>query len=132
MKYKKIVLSLLVTIVFALSGCDKKEDVKSEFQTITGREAMDIINEGGNIVILDVRTEEEYSVSHIENSILLPHDEILEKAEDVLVDKDATILIYCRSGRRSALAAQDLIDLGYKSVYDFGGIIDWPYDTVTD
>jgi len=61
---------------------------------------------------------------------LLPVTEIANRAEEVLVDKNAKILIYCRSGNRSATAAKDLIKLGYTNVYDFGGINDWPYEIV--
>ncbi len=81
-------------------------------------------------IILDVRTQEEYDESHIEGAILIPDYEISEKAEELLTDKDAVILVYCRSGRRSALAAKVLSELGYSQIYDFGGIIDWPYDVV--
>ena len=79
----------------------------------------------GDTVILDVRTQEEFDGGHIENSVLLPYDEIREKAESVITDKNRTILIYCRSGRRSEIAARELVDMGYADVYDFGGIIDW-------
>lgn len=81
-------------------------------------------------IILDVRTQEEYDESHIEGAILIPDYEISEKAVELLTDKDAVILVYCRSGRRSALAAKALSELGYSQIYDFGGIIDWPYDVV--
>jgi rhodanese-related sulfurtransferase len=81
-------------------------------------------------IILDVRTPEEYEEGHIEGAILIPDNEITAKAEELLSDKNATILVYCRSGRRSALAAQALSELGYNKIYDFGGIIDWPYDVV--
>ena len=76
------------------------------------------------------RTDTEYNEGHIENSVLLPDYTIEDKAEEVMPDKDAMILVYCRSGRRSANAAEKLADMGYNNVYDFGGIIDWPYGTV--
>jgi rhodanese-related sulfurtransferase len=79
--------------------------------------------------ILDTRTQSEYDEKHIPGAILIPHDEILEKAETVLTDKNQLILVYCRSGRRSKLAADDLVALGYTNVMEFGGIIDWPYQT---
>jgi rhodanese-related sulfurtransferase len=80
-------------------------------------------------IILDTRTQEEYEVSHIPGAILIPYDEITEKAETQLPDKDQLILVYCRSGRRSKLAAEDLVKLGYTNIKEFGGIIDWPYET---
>ena len=83
-----------------------------------------------DVVILDVRTEEEFDDGHIRNAVLLPDYEISEKAESVLADKNQTILIYCRTGRRSAIAAKELISMGYTSVYDFGGIADWTDEIV--
>ena len=79
-------------------------------------------------VLLDVREAEEFCSGHIPGAIVISHEEIKEKAEKTLPDKDRLILVYCRSGRRSKLAAQDLADLGYTNVKEFGGIIDWPYE----
>ena len=59
---------------------------------------------------------------------MIPHEEIAEKAEDVLTDKDQLILVYCRSGRRSKIAVEALVELGYTNIKEFGGIIDWPYE----
>lgn len=85
---------------------------------------------GGDAIILDVRTQPEFDEEHIPNAVLLPGNEIAQRAEQVLPDKEQTILVYCRSGRRSALAAKELVDLGYTNVYDFGGILDWTGDVV--
>jgi len=79
-----------------------------------------------------VRTQEEFDDGHIRDAILLPYDKIRAMAENVLLIKGQTILVYCRSGRRSETAARELIDMGYTSVYDFGGILDWPGEIVTD
>ena len=95
---------------------------------ITAKEAKEIMDSQEGYVILDTRTQEEYEEKHIPGAILIPHDEILEKAESVLTDKDQLILVYCRSGRRSKLAAEDLVKLGYTNIKEFGGIIDWPYE----
>ena len=100
------------------------------YQTITPAEAKERIGQDG-VVLLDVRTAEEYSEQHIEGAILLPVDEIAEKAGSVLPDKTATIIVYCRSGNRSAVASRLLVGMGYKNVYNMGGISDWPYETVT-
>ena len=81
-----------------------------------------------NYIILDVRTPEEYNEGHIPNAILIPDYEIKEKAESVLLDKNQLILVYCRSGRRSKNAANNLVSLGYTNIKEFGGIIDWPYE----
>lgn len=101
-------------------------------QKISAQQAKELMDTNSDLILLDVRTQEEYDEGHIEGALLIPDYEINDKAEEQLTDKDTTILIYCRSGRRSALAAQALSDLGYSSVYDFGGIIDWPYEVITE
>ena len=81
-------------------------------------------------VILDVRTQSEYDAERIPNSVLLTLSEIEAKAASVLPNKDIKIYVYCRSGARSEQAAYKLINLGYNNVYDFGGIIDYPYEKI--
>ena len=95
---------------------------------ISAQEAKKIMDEETGYVILDVRTQEEYDQGHIPGAILIPDYEIEGKAESMLPDKDQQLLIYCRSGRRSKLAAEALVELGYTNIWEFGGIIDWPYD----
>jgi len=131
---KKILKTLLIlAISLGLVSCGTKENSnKSNYQKITPTKAKEMIDSNSDVIILDVRTQEEFAEKRIANSILIPYDEILKKAETVITDKNTTILVYCRSGRRSALAAKDLVSLGYTKVYDFGGIIDWPYDTISD
>jgi rhodanese-related sulfurtransferase len=99
-----------------------------DYVNITAEQAKEIMDTHQGYVILDTRAQEEYDESHIPGAILIPHDEILQKAEAVLTDKDQLILVYCRSGRRSKLAAADLVKLGYTNIKEFGGIIDWPYE----
>jgi rhodanese-related sulfurtransferase len=84
------------------------------------------------VVIVDVRTPEEYDGGHIPNAILVPNESIGDDMPEALPDKEATLLIYCRSGRRSKEASEKLLKLGYKSIYEFGGIIDWPYELVKE
>lgn len=91
-----------------------------------------MMDSGNGVIVLDVRTPEEFQTGHIAGALLIPDTEIVNKAPSLLTDKSAVILVYCRSGRRSALASEALIQLGYRNVYDFGGIIDWPYEVVTD
>lgn len=97
--------------------------------TITQVEAKKIID-NQKCIILDVRTLEEYEEEHIENAILIPLEDIENKAEKILKDKTAKILIYCRSGRRSLIAGDILIQKGYKDVVDFGGIINWAFEKI--
>ena len=96
---------------------------------ISAQEAKEIMDTEKDYVILDVRTQEEYDEKHIPDAVLIPDYEIKEKAEELLKDKDQLILVYCRSGRRSKLAAEELVSLGYTNIKEFGGIINWPYET---
>ena len=95
---------------------------------ITAEEAKQIMDSEEGYIILDVRTQEEYDQGHIPGAILIPDTEIKARAEEVLTDKDQLILVYCRSGRRSKLAAEALVELGYTNIKEFGGIIDWSYE----
>ena len=131
MKKKSLVLLLLVVTSGSLMGCAEKKTTSAPV-VITAAEAKDMMDKNPGITILDVRTASEFQSGHIKSALLIPYDEINSKAESMLRDKSAPILVYCRSGRRSAIAAQALADLGYSKVYDFGGIADWPYETVTE
>ena len=131
MKMRKIVCKVLSALlcIFSFVGCNQKETtMKNTYEQITPAEAKGIMDSEHNYIILDVRTEEEFAEGHIVGAILIPDYEITEKAESVLTDKDQQILVYCRSGRRSKNAANQLAELGYSNVKEFGGIIDWPYE----
>ena len=123
---KKKIIAILLFSVIGLSACGKP---KAAYHKISAQEAYRMMRAEEAYILLDVRTEEEYAASHIEGALLIPAYEIGRRAVAELPDKDALILVYCRSGRRSANAAYDLIDMGYTNVYDFGGIIDWTYET---
>ena len=103
-----------------------------QYRKISAADAKARIDSGDDIIILDVRTQEEFNEGHIPGAILIPNETILDEQPALLPDLDAEILIYCRSGNRSAQAANKLIAMGYTDVVDFGGIIDWPYEIVTD
>lgn len=111
------------------SACQKEEEASGYLQ-ITPDEAKELMDTKDDYVILDTRTKDEFDDGHIDKAVLIPYDEIENRAEDELSRKDQLILVYCRSGRRSKIAAQALADLGYTNVKEFGGIIDWPYDIV--
>ena len=102
------------------------------YEIISQAQAKDIIDNGTGYVIVDARTSEEFSEGHIKNAINLDYEEVTQKAESLLPDKNQLILIYCRSGRRSKIAAESLCQLGYTNVKEFGGIIDWQYEVVQD
>ena len=98
------------------------------YEQITAEEAKKIMDSGEEHIILDTREQDEFDEGHIPGAILIPYTEIESKAEEMLPDKDKLILVYCRSGRRSKIAAESLAKLGYTNVKEFGGIIDWPYE----
>lgn len=125
-----ICICFILLLAASFTACNAKEDAK--VNTIDARQAKEMIEENPDIIILDVRTKEEFDEGHIQGSILIPDYEIEEKAAEILTDPSAAILVYCRSGRRSKEAAKTLTSLGYRNIYDFGGIIDWPYEIVTD
>ena len=97
---------------------------------ISQDEAKHIMDTEDGYVIIDARTQSEYDEGHIENAILIPEYEITDRAEVEIPEKDTLILVYCRSGRRSKIAADALVQLGYTNVKEFGGIIDWKYEIV--
>ena len=102
---------------------------KAMYEQITAEAAKKIMDSGEEHIILDTREQDEFDEGHIPNAILLTYTEIENKAEQIISDKDKLILVYCRSGRRSKIAAEGLARLGYTNVKEFGGIIDWPYET---
>ena len=125
---KKLILRLLAVMMLTACGQDKENDQGAVYMNITAEEAKQIMDTEEGYIILDVRTQEEYDEGHIPGAIVISHEEIAEKAEKVLTDKEQLILVYCRSGRRSKLAAEALVELGYTNIKEFGGIINWPYE----
>ena len=126
---RKWILLLMTMLLLTACGQDKENSQGAGYVNITAEQAKEIMDSQEDYIILDVRTQDEFDESHIPGAILIPHDEITEIAEDSLTDKDQLILVYCRSGRRSKLAAEALVELGYTNIKEFGGIIDWPYET---
>ena len=125
---KKLVFLLLAVMMLTACGQDTEKDQGAVYVNITAEEAKQIMDSEEGYVILDVRTQEEYDQGHIPGAIVISHEEIAEKAEEVLTDKEQLILVYCRSGRRSKIAAEALVELGYTNIKEFGGISDWPYE----
>ena len=124
---KKLLLFVLAAL--ALTACTQEgENVEMGYSMITAQEAKELMDTREGYVILDVREQDEYDAGHIPGAILIPHGKIAEQAESVLTDNRQLILVYCRSGRRSKIAAEALVQLGYTNIKEFGGIIDWPYE----
>ena len=130
-KVKGLIIMLLISLsLFGMTACDGENGKASTYEQITAQQAKTIMDTEKDYVIIDARTEEEFAEGHIENAILIPEYEIATRAEKELPDKEQLILVYCRSGRRSKIASEELVKLGYTNVKEFGGIIDWPYEVV--
>ena len=125
---KKLIFLLLAVMLLTACNHVKENDREVTYMNITAEEAKQIMDSEEGYIILDVRAQEEYDEGHIPGEILIPHTEIEARAEEVLTDKDQLILVYCRSGRRSKIAAEALVEQGYTNIKEFGGIIDWPYE----
>ena len=130
---KRFLIALLTfTLPFGCIGCstDGSADGSATYDQISGAEAKALMDSESGYIIIDARTQEEYDEGHIPGAIMIPEYEIADRAEKELPDKDQLILVYCRSGRRSKIAAEELVKLGYTNVKEFGGIIDWEYEIV--
>ena len=125
---KKLFFFFLAVMMLTACGQDKENNQGAVYMNITAEEAKQIMDSEEAYIILDVRTQEEYDQGHIPGAIVISHEEIAEKAEKVLTDKEQLILVYCRSGRRSKIATEALVELGYTNIKEFGGIINWPYE----
>lgn len=144
---KKIIVIGLVLICIGITACDTVGNTETQtlnestasvhnddskglsYTKIKPEEAKKRLENEKGIILLDVRTQEEYTEKHIPDSLLIPVEEIEKEALTKLTDKNVIIFVYCRSGRRSAIASEALAKMGYARVYDLGGIIDWPYKT---
>lgn len=141
MKLFASLLTLLLSLGLLLNGCSSSDRGSSSeaasspepdksYHKITAAQAKEMMDAGG-VIIVDVRTAEEYAEKHIPGAILVPNESIADEPPSALPDPEAVLLVYCRSGVRSRQASDKLVDLGYTNIYDFGGIIDWPYETVS-
>lgn len=124
----KCIFPLLISLLLLLTGCGGNA-ADASYQQITQEEAKEMMD-SQEVIILDVREQDEYDSGHIPGAMLLPAVTIDEAtAADVIPEKDSTVLVYCRSGNRSKTASSTLADLGYTNIYEFGGINTWPYET---
>ena len=145
---KKIICIISATLCIFLTACGNDSSIgiiggedgptsiivsgkgeKAMYEQITAEEAKKIMDSGEEHIVLDAREQDEFDGGHIAGAILIPYTEIENKAEEMIPDKDKLILVYCRSGRRSKIASESLVKIGYTNVKEFGGIIDWPYET---
>ena len=117
---KFLTAALMILIVALMTGCGE-----TDYKHLTHEDAQQIMKSNPDAIILDVRTQDEYEKKHIPNAVLVPIENLRDGDFSKLPDKDATILIYCWTGRRAEDAAIILVEHGYKNVYEFGGLVDW-------
>lgn len=127
MKRLKMAMAVLLTGLFPF-GCGAADN--KGFEVISQEMARDIMSRPGNFVVVDVREADEYAAGHIANAVLVPLSGLEKAATEKIPDKTQLLLVYCRSGRRSKIAAEKLAQMGYTNIKEFGGIIDWQYGTV--
>lgn len=125
---KKLILLLLLLTL--LAGCSAQETAGA-YRQVGMQEAMEILQSGEDYILLDVRTQQEFDESHIPGAICIPNETISDTPPTELSDKDRLILVYCRSGNRSKQASAKLAAMGYTNIVEFGGINDWPGETVS-
>ena len=132
---KQILILTAVVFLLCMAGCGEKSEGEETVQTYTQIDqdtAKSMMEQNDGHIIVDVRRQDEYDAGHIPGAILIPNESIGCDSPEALPDYDQTILIYCRSGNRSKQAAQKLAEMGYRNVYEFGGIIDWTGEIVTE
>ena len=120
---KKLIPILLSTLLF--TGCASSNNQANTYRSITMDDAVTMMAQETGYIILDVRRPDEYAAGHIPNAINVPNETIGTAEISELPDKDQLIMVYCRSGRRSKEAAEELVKLGYTNIVEFGGILDW-------
>ena len=121
----------IILVVLLLAGCAAPTE-EMTYRQINMDEAIALMEEESGYIILDVRTPEEFAERHIPGAINIPNETISTEEIPELPDKDQLILVYCRSGNRSKQASEKLAALGYTNIVEFGGINDWPGETVTE
>lgn len=135
---RRTVFLLIAALFILLCGCSDRGQVMdgdgmlNSYRQISQEEAARMMEKDDGHVIVDVRRQDEYDAGHIPGAILIPNESISDTQPEALPDLNQIILIYCRSGNRSKQAAQKLFDMGYTNIYEFGGIIDWTGEVVTE
>ena len=121
-------LFLLLLLLTGCGGTASNASSENDYQQISQEAAKEMMDTQ-EVIILDVREQDEYDSGHIPGAVLLPVGTIDETtAAEVIPEKDSTVLVYCRSGNRSKTASSTLAELGYTNIYEFGGINTWPYE----
>ncbi|MBR1907210.1 MAG: rhodanese-like domain-containing protein [Clostridiales bacterium] len=135
----KKIIAITIIIMLCLTGCSgnvsntsatMSQEQLLQYKQISQEEAKEMMNREDGHIIVDVRRRDEYDEGHLPDAILIPNESIDKSRPKELPDLDQIILVYCRSGRRSKEASEKLAAMGYKNVYEFGGIITWTGETV--
>ena len=135
---KKNTILFFAAILFLLTGCASRDQVMdgdgmlNSYKQISQEQAKEMMEKDDGHVVVDVRRQDEYDAGHIPGAILIPNESINKEQPEELPDLNQIILVYCRSGNRSKQAAQKLFDMGYRNIYEFGGITDWTGEIVTE
>lgn len=135
---KKIIIPLAFVLVLIMASCSSEDQVMDgdgmmmSYIQISQDEALAMMEEEEDYIIVDVRRQDEYDEGHIPGAILIPNETIGEEPPEELPDRGQIIMIYCRSGNRSKEAALKLFDMGYYNIYEFGGINTWQGEITTD
>ena len=135
---KKNTILFIAAILFLLTGCASRGQVMdgdgmlNSYKQISQEQAKEMMEKDDGHVVVDVRRQDEYDAGHIPGAILIPNESINKDQPEELPDLNQIILVYCRSGNRSKQAAQKLFDMGYRNIYEFGGITDWTGEIVTE
>ena len=126
---------ILITVLLAallLCGCAAGQSGNTVYRRISQEQASQMLQDEKDYILLDVRTQEEFAEGHIPGAICIPHEEITDKDIPQLPDKNQLIMVYCRSGRRSKIAAEQLAKNGYTNVVEFGGVNTWTGELTTN
>ena len=127
---KKLIPILLSTLLF--TGCASSNNQANTYRSITMDDAVNMMAQETGYIILDVRRPDEFAAGHIPNAINVPNETIGTAEIPELPDKNQLIMVYCRSGRRSKEASEKLVKLGYTNIVEFGGILDWKGDIISE
>ncbi len=130
MKMKKTMIILLAAVLIFITACSSGK--KGDYKQISQEEAKEMMAKDDGHIIIDVRRQDEYDSGHIPEAVCVPNEGIGTEQPEELPDLDQIILVYCRSGNRSKQAAEKLAAIGYTNIYEFGGILDWTGEVVTD
>ena len=129
MKKKTVFTAVMAAVLWTLAACGASKTEENTYRQISTKEAVAMMAEETDYIILDVRTQEEYEAAHIPGAICIPNEMIGDEEIPELPDKERLIMVYCRSGNRSKQASGKLVKLGYTNIVDFGGINSWTGET---